>query len=178
MDLARGAGGGAGIMTDDRQGQDEQPIEDAAVRLRRKIAAHTESGFRVGFYRNADLVAVLDRLDALAAERDELKRAYEQAARWHGHYVESVSDHDALAARLAAAEAANARAADRIMQGVLDLEPDDPEHPDTICISYDALVVVLENALRGADAALAGSREQAGNQARSAVSDSQGVERE
>lgn len=73
-----------------------------------------------------------------------------------------LAERDDLAERLAAAEAANARAADQIMQDVLDLDPDDPEHPDTICISYDALVVVLDNALRGADAALAGSREQAG----------------
>lgn len=122
---------------------------------------------------------VLTRLDALAADRDEWQRAYEQSMD-EGNRLEAERDRergyvkrlqgvvdivyrkrdDALA-RLAAAEAANARAADRIMQDVLDLDPDDPEHPDTICISYDALVVVLENALRGADAALAGSREQA-----------------
>lgn len=119
-----------------------------------------------------ELGVLLARLDALTAERDRLRlgmeswrTAAQSNLQAHPADVQRLTDErDALAARLAAAEAANARAADRIMQDALDLAPDDPEHPDTICISYDALVVVLDNALRGADAPLAGSREQAASE--------------
>lgn len=68
-------------------------------------------------------------------------------------YDEMVAENASLTFRIAALEAEVKRLTERatasdetvnaIMQDLVDMPPDDPEHDDTLCTSYDHLVLVL-----------------------------------
>ena len=114
-----------------------------------------------------------ENCDALAAERDELKRMEDivlEAA--HGDIQDAQAQRDAalnerddLAARLAAAEAATNPDAtiDGIMGDLCDMEQEDPDHPDALIVHYDTLRRIVERWVvhGGIEPALAGSRERA-----------------
>ena len=65
-----------------------------------------------------------------------------------------------LAAALARAEAADKRTITGILQDLLDMPPDDPDHDDAIIVLYDHLLIVLERWVKygGIEPALGGYR--------------------